>query len=117
GRPERAETFFAAARRLEQWGMPEAARPFVDKGVELAGPARLLESGSTYVSVYTGLRQATAVFDRLLAARAEAVKAVGPNRDLSSSIAYALSARLNEMGDLVRLGFSPEEKTGFATFL
>ncbi len=29
----------------------------------------LLESGSTYVSVYTRLRQSTAVFDRLLAAR------------------------------------------------
>ena len=30
GRPERADTFFAAARRLEQWRMLEAARPFVD---------------------------------------------------------------------------------------
>ena len=53
GRPERAEIFFAVAGRLELWRMPEAARPFVDQGARLAGPAGLLEGGSTYVSVYT----------------------------------------------------------------
>ena len=116
GRPERAEIFFAVARRLESWRMPEAARPFVDQGARLAGPAGLLESGSTYVSVYTGLRQPTAVFDRLLEARAEAVAALGPDRD-ASSLANALSARLNELGDLVARGFAPEEKTAFAAFL
>ena len=116
GRPERAEIFFAVARRLEPWRMPEAARPFVDQGARLAGPAGLLESGSTYVSVYTGLRQPTAVFDRLLEARAEAVAALGPDRD-ASSLANALSARLNELADLVARGFAPEEKTAFAAFL
>jgi Flp pilus assembly protein TadD len=116
GRPERAEIFFAVARRLELWRMPEAARPFVDEGVRLAGPAGLLESGSTYVSVYTGLRQSTAAFDRLLTAHTEAVAAFGPNRD-PSSMASALSARLDEMADLVARVFSPEEKTAFAAFL
>ena len=116
GRPERAEIFFAVARRLESWRMLEAARPFVDQGARLAGPAGLLESGSTYVSVYTGLRQPTAVFDRLLVARAEAVAALGPDRD-ASSLANALSARLNELGDMVARGFAPEEKTAFAAFL
>ena len=116
GRPERAEIFFAVAGRLELWRMPEAARPFVDQGARLAGPAGLLEGGSRYVSVYTGLRQERALFDRLLAARTEAAAALGPDRD-AAPLADALSTRLNEMGDLIARGFSPEEKTAFAAFL
>jgi tetratricopeptide (TPR) repeat protein len=116
GRPERAGIFFAVAQRLEQWRMPEAATPFLDQGARLAGPAGLLESGSTYVNVYTGLRQSTAVFDRLLAARSQAVAALGPDRD-ESSLESALSARLDEMGEIVARQFSPEEKTAFSAFL
>ena len=115
GRPERAEIFFEVAGRLEQWRMSEAARSFADHGARLAGPAGLLESGGAYVSVYTGLRQAPAVVDRLFAARVEAVATLGAGRE--ESMANALSARLNEMGDLVARLFSPEDKTAFAAFL
>jgi tetratricopeptide (TPR) repeat protein len=116
GRPERAETFFAVARRLEQWRMLEAARPFVDQGLRLAGPAGLIEGGGAYVSVYTGLRQSAAAFDRLLAARTAALAELGPNGD-PSRVARALSARLGEMGESVGRDYSPEEKTAFAAFL
>jgi tetratricopeptide (TPR) repeat protein len=118
GRPERAETFLAVARRLDEWHMPEAARPFADQGARLAGPAGLLETsgGAAYVNVYTGLRQAAAVFDRLLAARAEAVAALGPGAD-GARVTNALSMRLAEMGDLVGRQYSPEEKNVFAASL
>jgi Flp pilus assembly protein TadD len=116
GRPERADTFFAVARRLEQWRMLEAARPFVDQGARLAGPAGLIDGGGAYVSVYVGLRQSAAAFDRLLAARSGALAALGPNED-PSQIARALSARLGEMGAAVAREYSPEEKTAFAAFL
>ena len=115
GRPERAEAFFAVARRLEQWNMLDAARPFVDQAAGLAGPAGLLEGGATYVSVYTRLRQSTAAFDRLLAASAEAQAAIG-NRN-KAPILNALSARLKDMGDSVARDFTPEEKATFAAFL
>ena len=116
GRPERAEIFFAVGERLNQWGMLEAARPFVDRGVRLAGAADLLGSGSAYVSVYTGLRESSAVFDRLLAAHTEAAKALGPNGD-SGGIDAALAARLGEMGELVAAVYSPEEKAAVAAVL
>ena len=116
GRPERADTFFALARRLDQWRMPEAARPFVDEGARLAGPAGLLEDGSTYVKVYTGLRQSAAGFDRLLAARTGALAALGQNGD-PSRVAQALSTRLGELGEVVARDYSPEEKAAVASFL
>ena len=116
GRPERAEIFFAVARRLEQWRMPEAARSFVDQGARLAGPAGLLENGGTYVSVYTGLRQSTAAFDRLFTAWPEAVATLGPNGN-GASLVNALNARLGEMADVIARTYSPEEKTAFVAFL
>ena len=115
GRPEGPEAFFAAARRLEQWHMLDAARPFVDEGARLAGPAGLLERGGTYVTVYTRLRQTTAAFDRLLAAFAEAqTTARTGNR---APLVNGLSARLRDMGDIVASDFGPEEKAAFAVFL
>ncbi len=110
GRPPRPALFFTAAKRLELWGMPDAAKPFVDDGVRMAKPSELLEEGSAYVSVYTMLRQAPAVLDRLLAAR----RAASP--DLPSP-ENALSVRLNELGDVVDRLYSPEEKVAFAASL
>src|SRR6185436_16051899 len=66
GRPERAEPFFAVARRLEDWDMLAAARPFVEEGARLAGDDGLLDQGSAYVSVRTRLCEANATLDRLL---------------------------------------------------
>ena len=114
GRPERPDLFFATARRLEQWNMLDAAKSFVDQGARLAGPTGLLESGGTYVGIYTRLRQWTAAFDRLVTGFAQA-QAV-PNRD-SSRVLNALSARLKDMGGVVARDFSPEEKAAFAAIL
>ena len=71
----------AAARRLDQWNMLDAARSFVDQGARLAGPAELLESGSAYVGVYTRLRQSTAAFDRLLTSSIQA-QAAGDGHEM-----------------------------------
>jgi cellulose synthase operon protein C len=109
GRPERAEVFFSVAQRLERWHMPEAAKPFVDHGAEIAGPLGLLQRGSEYVSLYTTLRQPAAVVDRLFSARMEV--------DDDPSTSDALSSRLREMGTLIAAGFSPEEKTAFVATL
>ena len=116
GRPERAEIFFAVASRLEHWGMARSGEAVRGRGRAVAGPADLLRSGSAYVSVYTGLRQSALAFDRLLAAQTEAMAAFGPEAG-ESATGDALSARLDEMGELVARVFSPEEKTGVAAFL
>ena len=115
GRPEGPEPLFAAARRLEQWHMLDAAKPFVDQGARLAGPAGLIEGGGTYISVYTRLRQTTTAFDRLLEASTEAQATMGGRNP--APVLTALSARLGEMGDLVARDFTPEEKAAFAAFL
>ena len=80
--------------------MAEAAKPFVDEGARVAGPADLLRSGSAYASVYTRLRQPALAFDWLLAARAEAMAAFGQEAG-ESATRDALSERLDEMGELV----------------
>jgi Flp pilus assembly protein TadD len=116
GRPERPDTFFAVASRLEEWRMLEAARPFADEGARLAGPDGLLERPSPYVSIYTRLRQAPATFDRLLAARDRARAAQRPGAD-QGRFSSALALRLQEMGEVVARDFAPEEKTAFAAFL
>jgi tetratricopeptide (TPR) repeat protein len=116
GRPARAENFFDGARRLERWAMPDAAKSFVDEGARLAGPAVLIERGRTFVSVYTGLREATAALDRLMAAWTDAGAAAGAEGE-ESPLSTALSARLDEMGDLVGQLFSPEEKVALAASL
>ncbi len=115
GRPEGPEPLFAAAQRLEQWHMLDAAKPFVDQGARLAGPGGLIERGGTYISVYTRLRQTTTAFDRLLEASTEAQAAMGSRSP--APVLNALSARLGEMGDVVARDFTPEEKAAFAAFL
>jgi tetratricopeptide (TPR) repeat protein/predicted Zn-dependent protease len=116
GRPERAETFFTAAGRLETWNMLDAAKPFADQGATVAGPAGLLESGGVYVRIYTRLRQTGAAFDRLLTARRDALAAAEANAD-PNRLTQALSARLGEMAAIVARDFTPEEKVQLAAFL
>ena len=114
GRPERPENFFAVARRLELWacrGGEVVRRP----GRAVAGLPVCFRAAHL-VGVYTKLRQTAAAFDRLFAARTEAKAAVGQGKD-PSSLEHALSARLDEMGEVVARAFSPEEKTAFAAFL
>lgn len=119
GRPPQPQMFFEAARRLELWRMPEAAKTFVDEGVRIAKPNDLLQDGA-HVSVYTTMRQAPAVVDRLLAARAAATSTLEPDdddEDDESTPEGALSRRLNQLADLVDRLFSPEEKAAFASAL
>jgi tetratricopeptide (TPR) repeat protein len=116
GRPERADSFFAVAARLEQWQMLDAAKAAVDQGARLASAAALLDGGSTYVSVYTRLRQHTATFDRLFALRQQALAALGRDAN-GAAIVNATSVRLQQMGEIVARELTPEEKSAFAAFL
>jgi tetratricopeptide (TPR) repeat protein len=116
GRPERPEPFFAVAARLEQWQMLGAAKAAADEGARLASPAKLLQEGSTYVSVYMRLRQGEATFDRLLELRRQALAALSQDAN-REPIDNALSARLQQMGEIAAREYAPEEKRAFAAFL
>ena len=113
GRPERPQSFFEAAWQLDDWNLPAEARPFAERGVELAGKDLLrdrdYQSGAqTYARVMTRLRQHEAVWTRL----AEAHQAGGAEETASS-----YQTALRQMGDTVDRYYAPEERAAFATFL
>jgi tetratricopeptide (TPR) repeat protein len=116
GRPERPEPLFAVAARLEQWQMLEAAKAAADEGARLATPAKLLQDGRTFVRVSMRLRQDAATFDRLFDLRRQALAALSQDAD-REPIDNALSARLQEMGEIAAREYAPEEKRAFAAFL
>ena len=70
GRPEKAENFFEAARRLESWGLLMQARGFAEQGVASAG-AELLAStenhagAKLYARILTRLRRQEAAYATL----------------------------------------------------
>jgi len=77
GRPPRATNYVEVATRLEQWGLLDDARNYVERCVELAGPDLLVEPGDqacavVYARVMTRLRQSDAAFTRLAIARQQA---------------------------------------------
>src|SRR5258708_39278019 len=60
--PEKAENFFAAARRLESWGLLTQARGFAEQGVTFAGAELLAATDNhagakLYTRILTRLRQ------------------------------------------------------------
>src|SRR4029077_11323224 len=62
GRPEKAENFFEAARRLESWGLLTQARGYAAQGVTSAGGELLAstenhEGSRLYTRILTRLRQ------------------------------------------------------------
>ena len=77
GRPARASNQFQVATRLEQWGLLNEARRFVEQGVEAAGADLLTDpenqSGAVlYARILARQRQSDAAFNRLAVARQQA---------------------------------------------
>ncbi len=87
GRPERAQDLVKVASRLEYWNMLGEARPFAERGIELAG-ADDAASAWLYARVMTRLRLYEAAWPR-----------VPPD------------------GAAVRQFYTPAEKAAFAAFL
>ncbi len=143
GRPENADKYFEAARRLESWGMLTEARSFAEKGVETAGSDLLATSeqqsgAKLYARIMTRLRQqekAYAVLQHVRSAASSALpvleKQIAKNgiaavtetelrqQEQEQRIATArqgMTAALLEMGVTVDRYFTPEEKLSFAKF-
>jgi predicted Zn-dependent protease len=143
GRPERAENFFEAARRLESWGLLTQARGFAEQGVTSAG-AELLASpdnhagAKLYTRILTRLRQqetASASLQNAFSGAAASFPVI-KEQIAKEGIAAAkdsewrqrqkeirlenaregMHAALVEMGSAVARYFTPEEKVSFAEF-
>jgi predicted Zn-dependent protease len=143
GRPEKAENYFEAARRLETWGLLTQARRFAEQGVASAG-AELLAStenhsgAKLYIRILTRLRQQEAAYVTLQNAFSaassslpvikeqiakEGVSAARDNewRQRQKEIRMenareGLQTALMEMGSAAACYFTPEEKVSFAQF-
>ncbi|HSA91682.1 MAG TPA: hypothetical protein VLE48_01615, partial [Terriglobales bacterium] len=113
GRPERPQSFFEVAAQLDDWNLPAEARPFVERGVELAGKDLLRDSdylsgARTFARVMIRLRQHEAVWARLAGARQAAS---------AEDTASSLQTVLRQMGETVDRYYAPEERATFAAFL
>jgi predicted Zn-dependent protease len=143
GRPEKAENFFEAARRLESWGMLTQARGFAEQGVASAG-GELLASADNhagtklYTRILTRLRQQETAYTTLQSAYSAAASSLPVIKEqiAKEGIAAAkdsewrqrqkeirmenaregLHIALAEMGNTVARYFTPEEKVTFAEF-
>ncbi len=141
GRPESAEKYFEAARRLESWGILDEARTFAEQGVHTASAdllatsehqagaklytrimTRLRRQETAYATLESGLEAASSslsVIQRQVAQ--EGIAAVTDKewreRTRESRVQTArqgMTACLNEMGSTVATYFTPEEKVVFA---
>jgi predicted Zn-dependent protease len=141
--PERPQSDFEVARRLESWGMLAEARTFAEQGVNLAG-GELLASGEylagvkLYARIMTRLRQQDKAYPVL---RTALTAAASPLPILQEQVAKqgiaaisdkewrertqqarmqnarnGMKAALEEMGAAVARYFTPEEKTTFLAF-
>ncbi len=110
-RPAGPEMFFAVAGKLEAWGMLPEARTYVEKGVDLAGPALLtdyVDGAQTYLRILTRLRKYEDAWQRIAALwQGQPAQTPTPGRE----------AALRAMGTAVAQYFTPEEKSAFATFI
>jgi len=143
GRPEKAENFFEAARRLEAWGLLTQARSFAEQGVTSAG-AELLAStdnhagAKLYTRILTRLRRqetAYATLQSTFSAASSSLPVIkeqlakgglsaardGEWRQRQKEIRME-SARTGmreamvEMGSAAARYFTPEEKVSFEQF-
>jgi tetratricopeptide (TPR) repeat protein len=143
GRPEKAENFFEAARRLESWGLLTQARAFAEQGVASAG-AELLAStenhagAKLYTRILTRLRQQEAAYATLLNAFSAAssalpvIKEQVARQGISAAsdsewrrrqteirmenARQGLQGALVEMGSAAARYFTPEEKVALVQF-
>jgi Flp pilus assembly protein TadD len=143
GRPEKAENFFEAARRLESWGLLTQARGFAEQGVTFAG-AELLAAkdnhagAKLYARILTQLRQQEIAYATLQNAfpgassslpvikEQIAKEGIAAVRDAEwrqrqretrmENARQGMHDALVEMGSASALYFTPEEKVSFARF-
>jgi len=143
GRPEKAENFFEAARRLESWGLLAQAREFAEQGVTTAGTELLASADNhagvkLYTRILTRLRRQETAYTTLQNAFSsassslpvikeqvakEGISALRDNewRQRQKEIRLAnarqgLREALVEMGGTAARYFTPEEKVSFAEF-
>jgi predicted Zn-dependent protease len=143
GRPEKAENFFEAARRLESWSFLGQARAFAEQGVASAGTELLAsadnQSGAKlYTRILTRLRQQETAYATLQSAFSGASSSLpvikeqiakqgigaasdGEWRQRRKEIRVenardGMRAALVEMGSAAARYFTPEEKVSFAQF-
>ena len=141
--PERSQSYFEVARRLEIWGILEPARDFAEQGVNLAAGDLLVstdnhDGAKMYTRIMTRLRQQDKAYSTLRAALAaassslpvvkeqvakEGIAAISDKQwrehTLQIRIANAragMAAALTEMGATVTQYFTPEEKVKFVDF-
>jgi cellulose synthase operon protein C len=143
GRPEKAENFFEAARRLESWGLLTQARGFAEQGVASAGGELLASTenhagAKLYTRILTRLRQqetAYATLQNVFSAASSALpvikeqiakEGVSAARDSEwrqrqkeirmENAREGLQAALVEMGSAAARYFTPEEKVALGQF-
>ena len=143
GRPEKAENFFEAARRLESWGLLVQARGFAEQGVASAGPELLASTDNhagakLYTRILTRLRQQETAYATLQNAFSSASSSLPVIKEqiAKEGISAAKDAEwrrrqkdirmenarqglhdaLVEMGSTTARYFTPEEKVSFAQF-
>jgi Flp pilus assembly protein TadD len=143
GRPEKAENFFEAARRLESWGLLTQARGFAEQGVASSGVELLASTenhagAKLYTRILTRLRQQETAYATLQNAFSAAssslpvIKEQIAKEGLSAprdsewrqrqkeirmeNAREGLHAALMEMGSAAARYFTPEEKVSFAQF-
>ncbi|HEX8925284.1 MAG TPA: hypothetical protein VF786_05800, partial [Terriglobales bacterium] len=147
GRPEKPENYFQVAKRLESWGMLTEAREYAQKGVDTAGRDLLAvpdhhDGAALYVRILTRLRQQEAAYKRMRTAIDDADSFMARVNVATDQVARngigavtdsqwrqsAISARrenarsgmttaMRAIGTTVAQYFTPEETTGFASFL
>jgi predicted Zn-dependent protease len=143
GRPESAGKYFDVARRLEGWGMLDESRTFADQGVSKAGSDLLASdeyhSGAQiYVRIMTRLRQHEVAFATLQRALDESAASLPVlreqverqgihgmtdaqwrerrRRSRIDNARTGMAGALQEMGGVVNVYFTPEERIAFAKF-
>ena len=143
GRPEKAENFFEAARRLESWGLLTQARAFAEQGLASAGPELLASTDNhagakLYTRILTRLRQQETAYLTLQNSFSGASSSLPVIKEqiAKEGIAAAkdsewrqrhkeirmenaregMHAALVEMGSVAARYFTPEEKLSFTQF-
>ncbi len=141
--PERGQSYFEVARRLEGWGILDQARVFAEQGVNLAAGDLLAstdyhDGAKLYTRIMTHLRQHDKVYATLQAALTAASSSLPVVKEqvakegmaaisdkewrehtLQVRIANArtgMTAAMTEMGTAVAQYFAPNEKVKFVEF-
>lgn len=111
GRPERPQPFFEVAQSLESWNLLDEARPFAERGAQIAGKDLLSEFRGGAVS-YARLMARLRAYETAVTRLRDAV----PDGD-GSARSSLLQEPLMAIGDAVARYFTPEEKAALESYL